>query len=172
MYRLIVGMMLLFVVSGIVPAEQLTTVGIIDIRKVHTTFYNTSSKARIFEALRQRYQREIDAQLETLESLKSRRQSAVATRDNARAQQLDNQIEQINNRIVQIRQRSQQDLANRQQTLIDDEFLTQLQRAIVFVSESNGFTVVLRTDDEGLQWWSQAVDITDLVVERLLESSE
>jgi outer membrane protein len=63
-------------------------------------------------------------------------------------------------------------LEERQESLLSDDFFRQMQEAIQFVAESEGYTVVLRSDSDGLQWWSVEVDISELVVNRLIQVAD
>jgi len=66
-------------------------------------------------------------------------------------------------------QRRRRQLELRQQSLMSNEFLRSLQEAVQYVAESEGYTVVMRTDQQGLQWWSAEVDISEMVVQRLIQ---
>lgn len=157
----------LVVVAGIASAEQLTTVAIIDIGLVYNTFYRDSRAVRELENLRSQYQREINRHVQELEELRERRLRAVEREDDRRVMELDEEILQQTRFVEDLTRRRRQQLELRQQQLLSDDFLLQLQEAIQFVSESEGYTVVLSSEHDGIQWWSPAVDITEPVVERL-----
>lgn len=155
-----------------VAAEQLTTVGIVDINRVYNSFYRDSQTVRELERLRREYQSEIDGYVQDLESLRDRRFRADQLNNTRQVDDLDEEILQMQTFLEDLTRRRRAQLESRQNELLSDEFLQQLQEAIQFVAESEGYTVVFRTDSPGLQWWSSEVDISELVLERLIEVVE
>ncbi len=159
-------------VAAGVSAEQLTTVGIVDINRVYNSFYRDSQSVRDLERLRGEYQEEINEYIQELESLRDRRFRAEQLNNTRLAENLDDEIAQLQTFLEDLTRRRRAQLESRQGDLLSDEFLQQLQEAIQFVAESEGYTVVLRTDTPGLQWWSSEVEISDVVLERLIEVVE
>ena len=156
----------------IVSAEQLTTVGVVDIDEVYNSFYRDSQGVRELERLRQEYQDEIDREVDQLEELEERRAQAQDRGTQRRVDQLTQEIEELERYLQELTRRRRQQLEERQESLLSDDFFRQMQEAIRFVAESEGFTVVLRSDSDGLQWWSSEVDISDLVVNRLIQVAD
>lgn len=161
---------LLVLLTAGLAAEQLTTVGIIDISKVYNSFYRDSRAVRELEELRERYQAEIDREVGELEDLKDDLAQAQDRGNQTRIEQLNSEISRQRRYVEDLTRRRREQLQQRQQNLVSDDFLNRLQQAIVYVAESEGYTVVIRTDQEGLQWWSPEVDISDLVLERLRQT--
>jgi outer membrane protein len=152
-------------------AEQLTTVAVIDITRVYNSFYRDSQQVRELENLRQQYQSEIESHRRELQRLEDRRAEAEERGDEERADELDQQILEKRQFLQDLAARRQRQLDAREESLVSDAFLQQLLDAIEFVAESEGYTIVLRRDTEGLQWWSSAVDISDLVLDRLRQTT-
>lgn len=169
---LIAALVAVVAAVGPLPAEQITTVGIVDIDRVYNSFYRDSQQVRDLERLRREYQEEINRELEDLESLRERRIRAMEQNNDRRVADLDEQIAQMERYLEDLTRRRRQQLQERQDSLLSDEFFQQMQEAIQFVAESGGYTVVLRSDTEGLQWWSAEVDISDDVVQRLIQISD
>ncbi|MFP4153135.1 MAG: OmpH family outer membrane protein [Alkalispirochaeta sp.] len=153
-------------------AEQLTTVGIVDINRVYNSFYRDSQAVRDLERLRREYQREIDEQVAELETLRDRRVRAEEMGNENLVEDLDLEIMELQRFVEDLTRRRRQQLEARQDSLLSDSFLQQMQEAIQYVAESEGYTVVLRTDQPGLQWWSSEVEISDQVVQRLIQIVE
>ncbi|TVR29878.1 MAG: OmpH family outer membrane protein [Spirochaetaceae bacterium] len=167
MKRITIAALLLTLLAGVVAAEQLTTVAIINIDRVYNTFYRDSQEVRELERLRREYQEEIDAQVRELESLRQRHTIALDQNNSFTANRLETQITDKERFIEDLARRRRSQLEARQTRLLSDDFLNRMQQAIQYVAESEGYTVVMRTDSEGLQWWSSAVDISDKVLARL-----
>ena len=163
---------LFLTLAGTAAAEQLTTVGIVDISRVYNSFYRDSQAVRELERLRGEYQSEIDENLRELEALRDRRFRAEQDDNSRLVERIDDEILQMQTFLEDLARRRRQQLEARQNALLSDEFLQQLQEAIQFVAESEGYTVILRTDSPGLQWWSSEVDVSELVLDRLIEVVE
>ena len=84
---------------------------------------------------------------------------------------LDDQIAELEREIADLARRRRGQLQSRQAELLSDRFVRDLQNAIEFAAESEGYTVVLRADSDGLQWWSPEVDISDAVLARLIATA-
>ncbi len=162
---------LLFSVSFAANAEQLTTVGVVDARAIYTEFYSNALNARRLEQIRERFGQDIDRQTQTLNILRQRRAQAEEAENNEMIARIDATIANESRRLEQMIDARQQALARQAPPEPDNDFLVQLQQAIIYVAESQGFTVVLDADSNELLWWSYAVDITEMVENRLRETT-
>ncbi|MFP4330598.1 MAG: OmpH family outer membrane protein [Alkalispirochaetaceae bacterium] len=170
--RKTVAFLFFLFLGALLHGEQLTTVAVINIDRVYNTFYRDSQGVRELERLRTEYQSEIDQQLRELESLRDQRLQARNRGDQRRVSELDREILEMTRFVEDLGRRRREQLQLQQEQLLSNEFLNQLQQAIQFVAESQGYTVVVRSDTSGLQWWSQEVDISDLVLERLWQTTD
>lgn len=170
--RRIAFVFVLLVVGFAAWGEQLTTVAVIDITRVYNSYYRDSQQVRELENLRRQYQAEIESHRRELEQLEDRRGQAEERGDQQEVEELDQEILEKRQFLQDLAARRQRQLNAREESLVSDSFLNQLQDAIEFVAQSEGYTVVLRTDMEGLQWWAAAVDISDLVLDRLRRTSD
>lgn len=160
-------LVVLFLGAVFAWGEQLTTVAIIDITRVYNSFYRDSAQVRELENLRQQYQAEINEERARLRQLEDQRLEAREEGDDERVEELDARILEQRQFLQDLAARRQRQLDAREENLVSDEFLAQLQDAIEYVAQSEGYTIVMRRDAAGLQWWSSEVDISDLVLERL-----
>lgn len=155
-----------------VSAEQLTTVGIVDVTKVSTAFFRDSQAVRELENLTNRLQTEIDGITAEINQLKDRKLQAENSGDQARALKLDEEIYNKTNYLRDYFRIKNAQLQERRNRLAESSsFLAQLQQAISFIAEDQGYNVIMKSSDPNLLWWSRQVDITDLVIARLLQSS-
>jgi outer membrane protein len=153
-------------------AEQLTTVGIVDVTKVSTAFFRDSQAVRELEDLTTRLQSEIDGITAEINQLKDRKLQAENSGDQARALRLDEEIYNKTNYLRDYFRIKNTQLQERRNRLAESSsFLTQLQQAIAFIAEDQGYNVIIKSSDPNLLWWSRQVDITDLIITRLLQSS-
>ncbi len=170
MKRLSLGVALLLTTmlyAEVAHTQTLATVAVVNINQVYNSFYRDSQSVRDLERLRREYQAEIDGHLRDLDGLRNRRAQAVESNNQRRADELDSQIAELQRFLEDLTRRRRHQLESRQADLVSDTFLQQLQEAIQFVAEANGYSIVIRSDTAGLQWWSSEVDVSDLVLQRL-----
>jgi outer membrane protein len=165
--KIVLTLCLVILSASITSANQLSTVGIVDIDKIYNSFYRDSRGVRDLERMRRQYQEEIDRHVERLQNLQDRRVEAQSDNDETRVAKLEGDILELRNFIEDLSRQRRRQLEIQQSRLISNDFLQELQSAIVYVAETEGYTVVFRTDTAGLQWWSNVVDISDRVLERL-----
>ena len=168
----LLALVLFLLILPVASSEQLTTVGVVDVDQVYSSFFRDSQAVRDLERLRQQYQDEINRELSDLEDLRNRRLEAQQDGNDRRVEELDQEILEMERFLEDLTRRRRQQLETRQQNLLSDDFLRQMQEAIQFVAESEGFTIVLRADAAGLQWWAAEVDISNQVVQRLIQLSD
>jgi outer membrane protein len=172
MYKKIFAAIAGLSLSALLFAEQLTTVGVVDISTVYNSFFQDSLAVRELEELKESIQQELDGHVAILRRLQEQKLEAESAGREDEALRLDQEIYEKTQYIQDFQRIKQRQLYDRQQRLLNsDSFLAQLQSAIAFVAEANGFTIVVSANDDKLLWWSQEVDITDLVLERLRATS-
>ena len=153
-------------------AERLTTVGIVDVTKVSTAFFRDSKDVRELEDLTNRLQRELDSITAEINQLKDRKLQAENSGNQAQALRLDEEINNKTNYLKDFFRVRNAQLQERKNRLAESSsFLSQLQQAISFVAEDQGFNVIFKSSDPNLLWWSRQVDITDLIIARLLAAA-
>lgn len=165
--RFVATLLLTLLLTTTFAAEQLTTVAVVDLNRVFTTFYRESQKMRQLEDTGRQYKEDIANLNNRLESLKLQRFNAEERNESVRS--LDAEIARLSEHISVLTQHRKEQIDSLRLSLINDEFFQLLQESIRIVSEENGFTVVLRSDTEGLQWWSFSVDISTQVMQQLSE---
>lgn len=153
-------------------AEQLTTVGIVDIAKVTTAFFRDSQAVRELEDMTAKLQAEIDGITAEINALKERKLQAENQGNRNQSLQLDEEIYNKTNYLRDYYRIKNNQLQEKRNRLAESaSFLSELQRAISFVAEDQGYNVIMKSTDPNLLWWSKQVDITDLVVQRLVQNS-
>lgn len=167
-------LILLFVLSSsFARAEQLTTVGIVDVGKVTLAFYRDSQAVRELEEMTKRLQSEVDAITAEINQLKDRQLEADRMGNRTLSLQLEEQISSKTNYLREYYRIKNAQLQERRNKLTESSaFLGELQQAIAFVAEDQGYSVILKSTDPNLIWWSKQVDITDIVIQRLLQTAK
>ncbi|MCX7787760.1 MAG: OmpH family outer membrane protein [Spirochaetes bacterium] len=165
--------MLFFLLPFAIMGQQLTTVGIVDIGKVTMAFYRESQAVRELEEMTKRLQGELDAITGEINQLKERQLEAERIGNKALSLQLEEQITSKTNYLREYYRIKNAQLQERRNKLTESSsFLNELQQAISFVAEDQGYSVILKSSDPNLVWWSKQVDITELVIQRLLKNQK
>ncbi len=146
---------------------SITTVAVIDIKVIYAAFPSEARGYNSLIVLKEQYQQEIDEQIERLNIIKQRRKNALENGLYDEAADYETQITNLSNYINVLSDRRQDELIRLSKLPISKSFLDRLQKAIEFVAQENGFTVVLNAGTEGLQWWAPVVDISEKVIEKL-----
>lgn len=160
-------------VSAIVPAsaEQLTTVAVLDVSRVYSSFLRESQAVRNLERATEDARSEINQHEQELIDLRERRLEAQEAENDRDVVRLESQIQEKQQFIEELRRVRSSQLERQQRNLMSsNSFLNEIQQAVRFVSEAQGYTVVLNAADPHLQWWATEVDITDRVIERLRQT--
>lgn len=169
--RSLCALAMFVILPALLAGQTLATVAVVNINQVYNSFYRDSQAVRDLERLRREFQQEIDGHVRELENLRDRRLQAQRLDNQRRVDELDDQILQFQRFLEDLTRRRRQQLETRQNEMLSDAFLRQLQEAIQFVAESQGYTTVIRSDSPGLQWWSAEVDISELVLQRLNQTA-
>ena len=157
-----------FTTAFLAHAEQLTTVAVLDVNRVYSSFLRDSQAVRNLEKAAENARAEIQEHEQELNELRDRKLGAAEAGNDRLALQLDDQIQEKQLFIEELRRVRSAQLERRQRDLLgSDDFLNEIQQAVRMVAESHGYTVVLNAADPHLQWWATEVDITDRVIERL-----
>lgn len=154
-------------------SQQLTTLAVVDLQKVANTFYADSQAVRDLQKKADDLRSQIAQQKNDIQNLQQQKLQADNQGDSAKSLQLEDQISQ-KQRYLQEFQRIKQDELNQQYkslTQAGSPFYNQMYQAVVYVAQSNGYTVVLYKSDSALAWWAPSVDITDQVIEYLRKSN-
>ena len=160
--------LLLFLAGSGLSAERITNVGLVDLRRVTTSYFRESAAVRELQAERDRMNAErarLEAELLELEGRK-----VQAERDGLlqRALQLDQELYTRKQHLRDFVAVKNRQLAHQEARLAEsDAFLGELAAAIEFVAESEGLSLVLNKNNPSLLFFVKEIDVTDLVISEL-----
>lgn len=162
----------IFFVALPVGAEQITKVAVLDYTRILSAFYADSAESRRIEEMKTVFAEEVRRLQAEIQDLEERKLDAENRGNSRDALDLDSRIQdkkQYYQEYVRVRgNQIQQASVN----LGSSSGLAQeISREIQYVAESNGFSLVLKRSDPNLLWWSYEVDITDLVLQRLMSAN-
>ena len=156
-----------------VQAQQLTRFAVVDLPKVYAAFFRDSRAVREFEERSTRVQIEIDRMNREIQDLKSKQADAVLGGDQALSLRLENEIFRKSDFLREYYNLKTAELEDQRRKLTQSgAFLEQVYGEIRFIAESEGYSMVLNLkENTGILWYSPTVDITDKLIQNLLDKS-
>ena len=154
-------------------AQQLTRFAVVDIPKVYTAFFRDSRAVRELEERSARVQAEIDMMTREIQELRSRHADTVLQGDQVQALRLEREIISKSEFLREYYNVKTAELEEQRRNLSQSSsFLEQVYGEIRFIAESEGYSMVLNMkENTGILWYSPTVDITDKVIQNLLNRS-
>jgi len=156
-----------------VYAQHLTRFAVVDLPKVYAAFFRDSRAVRDFEERSARVQTEIDRMTREIQELRSRQLDAVIQEDQLLSLRLENEIYNRSEFLKEYFNVKTAELEDQRRRLSQSSsFLEQVYGEIRLIAEARGFSMVLNLkENTGILWHSPAVDITDDVIQNLLNKS-
>jgi len=160
--------------AGSVCAQQLTRFAVVDLPKVYTAFFRDSTAVRQFEERSARVQTEIDRMTREIQELRSRHADLVLAGDQTQALRLETEINRKSDFLREYYTTKTAELEEQRKKLSQSgSFLEQVYGEIRFIAESEGYSMVMNLkENKDVLWYSPTVDITDRLIQNLLEKSK
>jgi outer membrane protein len=154
-------------------AQQLTRFAVVDLPKVYSAFFRDSRAVREFEERSARVQTEIDRMTREIQELKSKQADMVLQGDQTQALKIENEIYRKSDFLREYYNIKTAELEDQRKKLSQSgAFLEQVYSEIRYIAESEGYSMVLNLkENTGILWYSPTVDITDKLIQNLLEKS-
>ena len=170
--RVLIIIALFLVVTFAVPAEQLSQIGVIDLSAIVSNYFKESKAWRELEEMTRQYEEEKASILEEIEQLESRKLEEENDGNESAVLRLENEIYNKKEYLREYNRIKYNQIQKKRDTLLESPtFLAEIMTEIRFVAESEGYSLILRTKDPDLMWWSPEVDITGKVLDRLRRTS-
>lgn len=160
-------LLLIFVASGAF-AEKITKVGIVDLNRIMQNYYFETSQLQEIEKLKVQVEEQEKKMIEDIDQLKERLVTAKAEKDETEISRLNQLISMREDNLKEYHSvqtnRINSKLANLQNA---QNLSANILRAIEFVAEENGFSLILNAQDPRIIWHNTEVDITQEVLNQL-----
>ena len=156
-----------------ISAQQITRFAVVRLPEIYTAFFRDSQAVREFEERSARVQSEIDRMTREIQELRSRRLDAVSQGDHETALRIESDIHRREEFRLEYHSVRTAELDSQRRGLMQSgSFLEQVHNEIRRVAEGEGYSMVFNLpDSRGILWHSPTVDITDMVIQNLLDSS-
>jgi len=156
-----------------INAQQLTRFAVVDLPKVYSAFFRDSRAVRDFEDRSRRVQLEIDRMTKEIQDLKSKQADAILAGNEDQSVRLENEIYRKSEFLKEYYKLKTAELEDQRKKLSQSSsFYDQVYDEIRFIAESEGYSMVLNIkENAGILWYSPSVDITDKLIQNLLEKA-
>ena len=173
MKRTILLALVTFFVAVSLSAQQLTRFAVVDLSRIYNAFLRDSRAVREFEERSSLVQKEIDRMTREIQELKSKQADAVLQGNQGQALQLENEIYRKSEFLKEYYTLKTAELEDQKRKLSQSgTFLEQVYSEIRRIAQSEGYSMVLNLkENTGIIWYSPTVDITDKVIQNLLDNS-
>ena len=170
---LLLSIFIYFGLNLSLEAQMLTRFAVVDLPKVYVAFFSESREVRNFEDRSARVQAEIDRMTAEIQNLRTQHINAQAQGHNEQAFRLEAEINRRTDFLREYHRTMTAELELMRNRLTQGGgFYEQVYDEIRFIAESEGYSMVLNLiDNTGILWYSQTVDITDRLINNLMDSS-
>ena len=171
--RIIFLLVLSVIFCSTLFSQQITRFAVIDLTKVYMAFFRDSNALREIDRRSKEVQSEINRLTKELQEIKTKHADAVVKGNKLEALRLEHEIYNKSEFIKEYYEKMTKELDNERNKLAQSgSFKDQLNREIRYVAESKGYTMVLNLrDNPSIVWYSPSVDITDEVIQNLLDKT-
>jgi outer membrane protein len=154
-------------------AQQLTRFAVVDLSRVYTAFFRDSRAVREFEERSARVQSEIDRMTREIQDLKSRQADAALQGNQNETVRLENEIYRKSEFLKEYYRLKTAELEDQKKKLSQSgSFREQVYDEVRYIAESEGYSMVLNLQEStGVLWFSPTVDITDKLIQNLLDKA-
>ena len=160
-------LLLTFLVFGSF-AEKITKVGIVDLNRIMQNYYFETSQLQEIEKLKVQVEDQEKKMIEEIDQLKEKLVTAKADENETEMSRLNQLISMREDNLKEYHSvqmnRINSKLANLQNA---QNLSASILRAIEFVAEENGFSLILNAQDPRIIWHNNEVDITQDVLNQL-----
>ena len=157
--------------SAFVSAEQIAKIGIINYSKIVSAYSGDSRSLRDIERMIKSYEDGVSSIKEDIYNLQERKLYYQNNNDEINVLKYEDQIEKKKDYLKEYSRLKLSKIEAKKSRLIQSqEFLSQILDKIEYIAESEGYSIIFNSKDPNIIWWSETVDITDLVIEKLKAS--
>ena len=173
MKRTILLIFLLMFIAAWSFSEQLSQIAVIDLSKIVSNYFKESQAWRELEEMTEQYEEEKEAILEELDQLEEKKIEALNEGEDEEALKIDDEIFSKKEYLQEYSRIKYNQIQKKRNSLVESPtFLSEILNVIKYIAENEGYSVVMRSRDPDLMWWSSEVDITDMVLQRLRAISD
>ncbi len=161
-------MIIFLLLAASVGAAKLTMVGIVDLTKIVSDYFQESTAWREIDQLVQKTEETIREKREELGMLEQRKLEAMEEDNRRLTLQLDEEIRQKQEYLKEYNRIMTERIESKKSSLLtSSDFSREIIQAVEYVAENEGYSIVIRKKDPNILYYNYEVDITDKVLEYL-----
>ncbi len=166
--KFILFMIILIIICGVLPAEQLSKIGVVNFSKIIEDYFAESSAWREIDAIRAKYEAGKADIIDDIDQLKMEKLEAENNEADLLVLQLDNKIQRKQEYLKEYHEiwsnRINSKIENVSQSTT---FTSEILDAIEYIAESEGYSLIFRIQDPNILWYNLEINITDKVLAHL-----
>ena len=150
-------------------AQQITKFGVVDTSKVYSAYFRNSAPVRNYEKKKSEFQEEINKRTEELKTLQQKKLEYEKNGNDSQALRVEAEITKKTDYLTEYTNAKNVELESMLKSLeTSDEFYKKLYNTLGQIAESGGYSMILSLQsDNSILWYSNSVDITDQVIQKL-----
>ncbi|MDR3284378.1 MAG: OmpH family outer membrane protein [Treponema sp.] len=150
-------------------SQQITKFAVVDTSRVYTAYYRNTAPIRNYESKRADFQKEIDKQTDELKKMQTQKLEYEKNGNTAASLRLEDEIRKKTEFVTEYSNAKNIELETLRTNLqSSDAFYQKLYDTLAKIAESEGYSMILSLQqNNGILWYSPAVDITDMVITAL-----
>ena len=161
--------LLILIASPLCAEQDIPKIGLVDSSKIISNYFEDSKAMRDQKELKDTILAVSQEIKDELLDLKRQKVEAERKSDRQETLRLENLVIEKESFLKEYLQVKNAEYKQRQKLAMDDTFITEIAEAIEFIAISEGFTIILEKQNAIFLYYAMDVDITDKVLEYLLE---
>jgi outer membrane protein len=172
MKRLSIAAIVLFVLAGSAFAAKLTMVAVVDLNRIVSDYFKESGSWREIERLTEKTEENIAERKDEINRLKERRLEARQEDNKKLVLSLEEEIRKKEEYLKEYNRIMSERINSRRENLLtSSDFSREILKAVQYIAEQEGYSIVLRKKDPNILHYNKEVDITEIVLAHLRHQS-
>lgn len=168
MKKIALTAVIFFIALSFAGAAKLTMVGVVDLTKIVSDYFQESSAWREIDQMIEKTEQTIEEQREAINQLEQQKLEAQEQSNDKKVLQLEEEIRNKQEYLKEYNRIMSERIETKKSNLLtSSDFSKEILRAVEYVAEHEGFSIVLRKKDPNILYYNYEVEITDKVLEYL-----
>lgn len=168
MKKIALTAVIFFIALSFAGAAKLTMVGVVDLTKIVSDYFQESSAWREIDQMIEKTEQTIEEQREAINQLEQKKLEAQEQSNDKKVLQLEEEIRNKQEYLKEYNRIMNERIETKKSNLLtSSDFSKEILRAVEYVAEHEGFSIVLRKKDPNILYYNYEVEITDKVLEYL-----
>ena len=168
MKKIALAAVIFLVAINFAGAAKLTMVGVIDLTKIVSDYFQESAAWREIDQMIEKTEETIKEQREAINELEQQKLEAQEENNNKKVLQLEEEIRNKQEYLKEYNRIMSERIESKKSNLLtSSDFSKEILRAVEYVAETEGYSIVLRKKDPNILYYNYEVEITDKVLEYL-----